>query len=523
MASRCNLLFGGTARSAAVLITFAVLVTGCASLPPPKNRLETVALTDSAGTRLGRAIAPSVATHPGKTGIYRLADPRDAFAARVLLASAAEKSLDVQYFIWHGDHVGYLLFQALWQAAERGVRVRLLLDDLNTKGLDPTIATLDAHPNIEVRLYNPVVNRDNRLLNFVTEFSRVNRRMHNKSFTADNQATVVGGRNIADEYFGAGTGLTFADLDVLAAGPAVPEVSKEFDVYWNSASAYPASGFVGPSTADGIAQLEAKFAATRADPESISYLETIRTMPLMRDLLDRKLALEWAATEVVYDDPAKTLDTEGRKDVLLFPELMRKMGRPEKQLDIVSPYFVPGDGGTELLASVAKRGVTVRILTNSLAASDEKSVHSGYAKRRRQLLQAGVRLYEIKPTATNEQSESNRRFGSGSSSGLHAKTLAVDSQRIFVGSFNFDQRSAHLNTEMGMVLSNPLLAQGLTRFFDVEVLMLAYEVRLAADGRMEWIERTAAGEKHYDVDPVTSWSTRMGVELLSILPVEWLL
>ena len=210
--------------------------------------------------------------------------------------------------------------------------------------------------------------------------------------------------------------------------------------------------------------------------------------------------------------------------MLLFPELMRKMGRPEKQLDIVSPYFVPGDGGTELLAAVAKRGVTVRILTNSLAASDEKSVHSGYAKRRRDLLQAGVRLYEIKPTATRKTSESDSRFGSGSSSGLHAKTLAVDSQRIFVGSFNFDQRSAHLNTEMGVVLSNPVLAQGLTRFFDVEVPMLAYEVRLAADGKsLEWIERTASGEKRYDTEPETSWSTRMGVDLLSILPIEWLL
>jgi len=508
----------------AVLVACVLLVTGCASLPPPKDRLETAALTDTAGTRLGRAIGPGITANPGKTGIYRLPDPRDAFAARVLLAGAAEKSLDVQYFIWHGDHVGYLLFQALWQAAERGVRVRLLLDDLNTKGLDPTIATLDAHRNIEVRLYNPVVNRDNRMLNFVTDFSRVNRRMHNKSFTADNQATVVGGRNIADEYFGAGGGLTFADLDVLAGGAAVSEVSKEFDVYWNSASAYPASGFVGAPMADGIARLEAKFAAIHADPESVSYLEATRTTPLMRDLLDRKLTLEWAATEVVYDDPAKTLDTEGRKDVLLFPELMRKMGRPERQLDIVSPYFVPGDGGAELLAAVAKRGVTVRILTNSLAASDEKSVHSGYAKRRRELLQAGIRLYEIKPTATAKDSESHSRFGSGSSSGLHAKTLAVDSQRIFVGSFNFDQRSAHLNTEMGVVLSNPVIAQGLTRFFDVEVPMLAYEVRLAADGRsLEWVERTPSGEKRYDTEPNTSWSTRMGVDLLSILPIEWLL
>jgi cardiolipin synthase C len=245
-----------------LLVAAAVVVTGCATLPPPKDRVETTAFTDTAGTRLGRAIAPTVAADPGKTSIHALPDPRDAFAARVLLAGAAEKSLDAQYFIWNGDHVGYLLFQALWQAAERGVRVRLLLDDLNTKGLDSTIAALDAHPNIEVRLYNPLVIRDNRVLNFVTDFTRVNRRMHNKSFTADNQATVVGGRNIADEYFGAGTGLTFADLDVLAVGPAVPEVSKEFDVYWNSASAYPAPGFVGPPMPDGSTSLEAKFVAS---------------------------------------------------------------------------------------------------------------------------------------------------------------------------------------------------------------------------------------------------------------------
>jgi len=508
----------------ATVLAFAALVAGCASLPPPKDRLETTVLSDTTRTRIGRAIAAGIAANPDKAGIYRLPEPRDAFAARILLAEAAEKSLDVQYFIWHGDRVGYLLFQALWQAAERGVRVRLLLDDLNTKGLDSTIAALDAHPNIEVRLYNPVVNRDNRGLNFLTDFSRVNRRMHNKSFTADNQATIVGGRNIADEYFGAGAGLTFADLDVLAAGPAVSEVSRQFDVYWNSGSAYPASAFVGPATADDISQLQAKFVATRAEPESVAYLESIRTTAVMRDLLDRRLPLEWAATEVVYDDPAKTLDTEGRKDVLLLPELMRTMGRPEKQLDIVSPYFVPGDGGTELLAAAARRGVTVRILTNSLAASDAKSVHSGYAKRRRELLQAGVRLYEIKPAASKQADGSASRFGSGSSSGLHAKTLAVDSQRIFVGSFNFDQRSTHLNTEMGVVLSNPVLAQGLTQFFDVEVPALAYEVRLAADGHsLEWIERGASGEKHYQTDPETRWSTRMGVDLLSILPIEWLL
>ena len=172
-----------------LLVAFVFILTGCATLPPPKDRVETTALTDTAGTRLGRAVAPGVAANPGKTGIHALPEPRDAFAARVLLAAAAEKSLDAQYYIWHGDQVGYLLFEALWQAAERGVRVRLLLDDLNTKGLDPTLAALDAHPNIEVRLYNPLVQRNARALNFLTDFTRVNRRMHNKSFTVDNQAT----------------------------------------------------------------------------------------------------------------------------------------------------------------------------------------------------------------------------------------------------------------------------------------------------------------------------------------------
>ena len=240
--------------------------------------------------------------------------------------------------------------------------------------------------------------------------------------------------------------------------------------------------------------------------------------------MDGKLALEWALADVIYDDPAKTLDLTERTDVLLLPELLRKMGPAEKTLDIVSPYFIPGPVGTEQLAGLAKRGLRVRILTNSLAASEAKSVHSGYAKRRRDLLQAGVRLYEIKSTAGKQTGQAGDRFGSGSSSGLHAKTLAVDNRRIFVGSFNLDPRSAKLNTEMGLVISNPVLAQGLTRFFDVEVPLLAYEVRLTSDGsNLEWIERTSAGEMRHDTEPGSTWATRMGVELLSILPIDWLL
>ena len=507
-----------------VAVAFASLITGCATLPALDGRTATSALDDTAETRLGRAVAPSVAANPGKSGIHALPDPHDAFAVRVLLAAASEKSLDVQYFVWHGDQVGYLLFDALWQAAERGVRVRVLLDDLNTSGLDATLSVLDAHPNIEVRLYNPVMHRDARALNFMTDFTRVNRRMHNKSFTADNQVSVVGGRNIGNEYFGAGRGVGFVDLDVIAVGPAVRDVSKEFDLYWNSPSAYPAANFVGPPSPEAATSLNATFRVMRADPESVVYLEAVRGTPLVRDLLNSQLALEWTTAELIYDDPAKTLDTTARTDVLLFPELVRTIGRPEKTLNLVSPYFVPGDDGTAALEALAKRGVKVRILTNSLAASDVKSVHAGYAKRRQSLLLAGVQLYELKPTAVIASRESKPELGSTSSAGLHAKTFAVDGKRVFVGSFNFDQRSARLNTEMGLVIDSPVLAQREAAFFDTELSMDAYEVRLTPDGRdLEWIEQSPSGQKRYDTDPGTSWLLRRGVDVLSILPIEWLL
>jgi cardiolipin synthase C len=507
-----------------VAVSLTSLITGCTSLPSLEGRIATSALADTVETRLGRAVAPSIAANPGKTGIHALPDPRDAFAARVLLAATTEKSIDVQYFIWHGDQVGYLLFEAIWQAADRGVRVRLLLDDLNTRGLDSTIAALDAHPNIEVRLYNPMVQREARALNFMTDFTRVNRRMHNKSFTADNQVSVVGGRNIGNEYFGATRGVGFADLDVIALGPAVRDVSKEFDLYWNSPSAYPATSFVGAPGPEAAANLKATFSAMRADPESVAYLDAVRGTALIRDLLNKQLALEWTSAQVVYDDPAKTLDAAARPDVLLFPELVRTLGRPDKTLDLVSPYFVPGAEGTVALEAVAKMGVKVRILTNSLAASDVKPVHAGYAKRRQDLLRAGVQLYELKPTATNASRENEARFGSSSSAALHAKTFAVDGNRIFVGSFNFDPRSALLNTEMGLVIESRVLAQRLVAFFDAEVPMAAYEVRLIPESSdLEWLEQTSSGVKRYDTDPGTSWFLRREVDLLSILPIEWLL
>ena len=516
----------GLPRLIRIVVTGALvaLVAACATLPPLDGRTESHAYTDTAQTRLGRAVDDDVAAHPGQSGIYALTEPSDAFAARVLLASVAERSLDIQYYIWHGDQTGSLLFEAVRNAADRGVRVRILLDDANTKGLDETIVALDAHPNIEIRLYNPLVLRNARLTNFLTDFGRVNRRMHNKSFTADNQVTIVGGRNIGNEYFAAGEGVAFTDLDVIAIGTAVREVSTAFDLYWNSASAYPAATLLGTVTADAArAQLDARFAATHGDPESAAYVAVLQRTRIVQELVAGKVPLEWASARLVRDDPAKTLDTSARTDILLLADLVPAIGHPRTSFDLVSPYFVPGDSGTAWLEQAARQGIRVRVLTNSFAATDVGPVHAGYVKRRCALLQAGVHLYELEPTAPPSDT---RRHGIGSSSAvqLHAKTFAVDDERIFVGSFNFDQRSARLNTEMGLVIQSATLARQLSKAFQTEVPRVAYEVRLTQDGECaEWIERTEKGDVRYGTEPGMSAARRAWIRFLSVLPIEWLL
>ncbi len=501
------------------------LAAGCASLPPPQAQGASSAFVDTGDTRLGRSVLPALAARAGKSGIHAMPDPYDAFAARIGLAAAAERSLDAQYFIWHDDQVGMLMFEALWQAAERGVRVRLLLDDGGTAGIDPLLAALDAHARIDVRLYNPFPQRTSRTLGYLSEFRRLNRRMHNKSFTADNQVSVVGGRNIANEYFGAAGSIGFADLDVLVVGPVVQQVSDEFERYWNSASAYPAAAFVGRAPPDAAAVLGERFAATRGDALSVEYLNAVGAASILRPLLERSLPMDWTTAQLLSDAPAKTLDHSDRSDVLLFPALMQRLGRPQKSFDIVSPYFVPGEDGTAALVELARSGVQVRVLTNSLASSDESVVHAGYMKRRHDLLRAGVRLFELKPDANHQALRVRGRFGAGKVAGLHAKVYAVDGERLFVGSFNFDQRSARLNTEMGVVIDSPLGAAEVAEVLDVDAPDLAYELRLAPDGQaLVWIERLADGEQQrHSVDPQTDWVLRFKVGFLAGLPIDWLL
>jgi putative cardiolipin synthase len=511
-------------RVVALTITLTItltLLSGCASLPPLRERSTSASFTDTGSTALGRAVADGVRANPGKSGVYPLALGRDAFVARALLARAAERSLDVQYYIWHGDTTGLLLFEELWAAAERGVRVRLLLDDNGVAGLDEIRATLDAHPNIEVRLFNPFVNRRLRALGYLTDFDRLNRRMHNKSFTADAQASIVGGRNVGDEYFEAGDATTFADLDVLTFGPAAVQTGGVFDLYWNSDSAYPVALLLPVPAAGAAAALQERFKATRASSEAQAYLQALQSTPILEELRAKKLPIEWAPVKLVYDEPGKALG-KAQAGELLLARMGQTLGRPEREIDIVSPYFVPGANGTELLSKYPQGGVRMRILTNSLAASDVAAVHAGYARRRTALLLAGAKLYELKPDA--EQSARRKGAPAGSSgASLHAKTFAVDRQRVFVGSFNLDLRSIALNTEMGVVIESPTLAKALAVSLDQRLALFAYEVVLTPQGTLNWIERTPGGEIVHDTEPKTGALKRMGVGVLSVLPIEWLL
>jgi len=408
------------------------------------------------------------------------------------------------------------------------VRVRLLLDDNGTAGLDEALVALDSHPAIEVRLFNPFVNRRFRPLGYLTDFSRLNRRMHNKSFTADSQATIVGGRNIGDEYFGAGEGMVFADLDLLATGAVIADVARSFDDYWASGSAYPVGSIVGEAGTRSVPDLIARFGAVRASASAVQYLSAVGAARMVQALLERKLTLEWVPAQLVADEPVKTMGAAEASD-LLFTRLRAAIGTPERQLDIVSPYFVPGKEGTAGLAALPAQGVGLRILTNSLAATDVGAVHAGYAKRRRDLLRAGVRLYELRPGAATPPdgasgANGSKVFGGSSAASLHAKSMAADRQRLFVGSFNLDLRSLNLNTEMGLVVDSPRLAGQLSGWFDDGLLLAAYEVRLAADGHsLEWVERTGTAEVIHRAEPETGFFQRFGIGFLSLLPIDWLL
>nr|WP_315127063.1 phospholipase D family protein [Comamonas antarctica] len=516
---------GGMGRGAArpqartgwrVLLLLACGWLGACGLPSLEGHSTSHALPLDAAraTRLGQALAPAAVAHPGHSGIYPLSDPLEAFAARALLMRAAQRTLDVQYYIWHGDTTGALLVQELLAAAGRGVRVRLLLDDVGTSGLDAQWRALDHHAHIEVRLFNPMAVRRPKALGYVTDFARANRRMHNKSLTADNQATVIGGRNIGDEYFGATDGVLFTDLDVLAVGAIVPEVSEDFDRYWASESSYPVSALLrskGPPPAD----------TEPPPPGTQRYQRAVAATPFLQQLLQGQLPLAWSPVRMVSDDPAKGLN-RAAPEGLLVTQLAPIIGTPQRTLDLVSPYFVPTRAGVDAFVQLRQRGIRVRVLTNSLQATDVAVVHAGYARWRRALLAAGVELFEMRPDPAAPAEHAPGPFGSSGAS-LHAKTFAIDAQQVFVGSFNFDPRSAHLNTELGFVIDSPQLAAQVADAFSLQIPQRSYRVLLDTHGQLEWHAGAGDQASVYRSEPGSHWLERLWMRLLMLLPIEWLL
>jgi cardiolipin synthase C len=346
--------------------------------------------------------------------------------------------------------------------------------------------------------------------------------MHNKSFTADSQATIVGGRNIGDEYFGATEGVLFVDLDVLVVGPAATQVSTDFDRYWASRSSYPAESLLPRATPESLARFVAAASAIEADPAAIGYRDALRQSSFVKDLVERRLPFEWCATRLVSDDPAKALG-ESTPEKPMSRKLVDIIGESASRVDLVSAYFVPAAAGVEALTALARRGVKIRILTNSLEATDVAAVHAGYARRRKALLEAGIALYELRLSSPRAGTGKGRSPMGSSGSSLHSKTFSVDGSRVFVGSFNFDPRSARLNTEMGFMIDSTALAQEMEAAFDKDVPGKAYEVRLSEAGELYWIESTAGRLVRHDTEPGTSAWQRLGVRLMSMLPIEWLL
>lgn len=494
-------------------------------VPTSPDRTDSVFVPASADTRLATLVAPLVAQHPDTSGVLWLNNGFDAFAARILMIDMAEDSLDLRTYIWQNDITGFLMLDAVRRAAERGVRVRLLLDDNGTPNLDPELAFLNGLANIEIRLFNPFVLRSSRLVSFVFDFMRLNRRMHNKSLNIDGMVVIAGGRNIGDIYFSASEEVNYFDLDVAVFGPAAADVAADFDIYWASPSAVPVELLLDPVASDSRI-LADSVAAAKANPNSKTYADALEKSAVVGALRDGSAQIEWVKVELVSDNPIKGQGLAGRDD-LMIAKLVKILGQPGKSVILVSAYFVPGDELTDLLAGWSKSGIDVRTLTNSQEATDVLPVHAGYLKYREALLDSGIGIYELK----SDQDSANLRdmfkrfdlIGSSTAS-LHAKTFVIDDNRLFVGSFNFDPRSTNLNTEMGFLIHSSLMAQQMTDEFDRLIKASAYHVTLTAEGDKLWTEYTEDGtEVVHDVEPKTTWITRSAVWVIGWLPVIWML
>lgn len=522
----CSILLLRRSVQALLLIVIALSLPGCArnlwTRPVPAEPSFAYAYPEL--TTLGRIFTDDLQEHQGKSGFALIHRSDRAFQIRNSLVFAAEKTLDLQYFIWEADTSGRILTHSLLQAADRGVRVRILIDDLHTGGKEMGIATLDRHPSIEVRLFNPFAARNGRTSQLVRAFARLNHRMHNKTFIADNAIAIVGGRNIGDVYFGVDAAANFRDLDLAAAGPVVEEISASFDLFWNSEWAVPAGALLGSSHADEqILETREKLATWVTELKNFPY----RIVPSGDDLPERVKELRsrfvWGEGTVLFDLPEKVAGSEQER--LRQSLVQEAMGIREEML-VEAAYLVPSRSDLRLVDRLRARGVKIRVLTNSLATNDVAAAHAGYAKYRRTLLQKGVELYELRPDAGSDRGSWSALAGNSQAS-LHTKGLVVDRQALFIGSFNFDPRSNNINTEIGLYVNSPELAVQVAEYMDEGVnLQNCYRLMVEKSeeedfDRLVWVTLDAAGnEVRYYSEPGASWWKRFISGMVSLLPIE---
>ncbi|WP_051305019.1 phospholipase D family protein [Chitinilyticum litopenaei] len=480
----------------------------------PARPHDTQASEESLPGVFARLMAERLDAHAGESGLAPLEEGEEALLARLVLIHNAEATLDVQYYIWRNDLTGTLLTLFLLQAADRGVKVRLLLDDLGTQPDDRVWRALDSHPNIEIRLYNPVAWRRWRLVGLLLGALRLNRRMHNKSLTADRAATIIGGRNIGDEYFGANAQVDFHDLDVLGIGDVVGEVADAFALFWAHRLSLPVEVFYRkPLPGDALATLRVQFQQRLEGHYGTVYLQALGERLALESQRQHGMRLFWGKADVLFDHPDKTLAEA--PTLTLSEQLQPLMNDSRHQLDIVSPYFVPGLKGALWLRRQAQRGVQVRVLTNSLAATDVTAVHAGYARYRRLLLKAGVALYELRPDPS--QHIVRRKWLGRSRSSLHAKTFVLDRRYVFIGSLNFDPRSVAINTEIGVIFDNAELAARLGERFERLLAQESYALETRRTG-LRW--RDLSGVRNWQHEPHSTALQRCWVWLLQLLPIE---
>jgi putative cardiolipin synthase len=490
------------------------LMAGCATVSFDQPKPHTVAITDTAGTWFGQYAAYESARHGGLSVFYPLDQGMDALGVRLRLAENAQKGIDLQYFLMKNDTAGAVMANALLKAADRGVRVRFLLDDVFTTVPDDSFLLINQHPQIEIRLFNPISRRGVYALNFLGQFDQANRRMHNKSFTVDNAISVVGGRNIADEYFQLKGDAVFVDLDVLAIGPIAADISSSFDEYWNHSRALPIDQFITGSTTEDLETVRMNIAEKLDDIYETVYRQALDSQ-LLQDLFAGRQPLFAGPAWVLADTPDKLVNPIGETHMRLAQDLRDILQSAEKEIFFISPYFVPGDSGVQALRDHVARGVRVIVLTNSLASTNHVPVHSGYTRYRRQVVEAGIELYEVRADVASELGDvTNGPQGLT----LHTKAILVDRRYAFIGSLNLDPRSFQINAEMGLLIDAEPMVADISRYLDERLPAVAYRVQVNDSGRLEWHGRIDGQTVIKTREPLTGWWRRFKAWFLKIAP-----